>query len=1148
MGIRAELRHRTAYRYDRPVQLGPQVVRLRPAPHCRTPIVHWAMDVEPGPVGTAHFCNWVQDPQANFMARLVFPKPVQRLVVDVTLVADLSPINPFDFFLEESARETPFTYDQRLAHELEPYLELTDEGPLFDRLLSRVDRTKRPTIDFLVELNQLVNAELDYTIRMEPGVQTCEDTLDKGIGSCRDFAWLAVQLLRRCGLAARFVSGYSIQLVADVKPVDPNAPAGVAKDVCDLHAWAEAYLPGAGWVGLDATSGLLCGEGHIPLAAAPDPTSAAPIAGAFTVVGDHGRLDDSAETDVAFDVNMAVARLHEDPRVTKPYADAAWQAIDALGRRIDDDLTKHDVRLTMGGEPTFVSASDPEADEWHTAALGPTKQKLATDLLHRLHDAWAPGGMTHEGQGKWYPGEELPRWALSVYARRDGQPIWHNRELIDHRPPAAKPDTPAGMDAVAQAEAFVAKLAHALGLPERYAIPCFEDDDYYEHVISRLPVNVTPTDNKLPNPLERRRLKRVVAHGLTNPVGYALPLQRVWHTDPPAWHTDPPAWHTGPWHLRTEKLYLVPGDSPLGLRLPAPSFAWADEEDFPFTHEADPSDPDKEPLPDADALAALAAQPPKTDAAHPADDARVPEVGESAKSIPRTAVCVEPRMGRLHVFLPPQRTAADYLALVAAIEHAAAALDQPVVLEGYTPPTDPRLHHFKLTPDPGVIEVNLPPVASWPQLTEQTDQLYHHARHAGLSTEKFQVDGRHTGTGGGNHIVVGAPDPLDSPFLRRPDLLASLLTYWNNHPSLSYLFSSLFIGPTSQAPRVDEGRPDALHELELALQHTPYPNDPHIRGEYCVPAWFTDRAFRHLLTDLTGNTHRAEFCIDKLYSPDSSTGRLGLVEFRGFEMPPHPRMALAQNLLLRALIAMHWQQPRRTRLTRWGTALHDRCLLPHFVEQDFHEVLAELTRFGYPFAPDWYASHLEFRFPVVGGVQHQETQLTLRTAIEPWITLGEESTGSGTSRYVDSSCERVEVKLTHLNAHRYTLAVNRVAVPLTPTGVAGEYVAGVKYRAWQPWSALHPRIPVDAPLVFELLDTCADDTGQGTPVAGCTYHVAHPGGRSHDDFPVNALAAETRRKARFDPYPRRTGKPAPLITAPRSAEYPVTLDLRSVRT
>ncbi|MEM9789402.1 MAG: transglutaminase family protein [Planctomycetota bacterium] len=1137
MGIRAYLQHRTHYRYDRRVQLGPQVVRLRPAPHCRTPIEHWAMTVEPGPVGDKHFCNWVQDPQGNYMARLVFPEPVRSFSVGVDLIADLAPINPFDFFLEESATEYPFRYGKRLADELEPYLELTDEGPRFDRLLGRVDLTQRETIDFLVELNQLVNAELAYTIRMEPGVQTCEETLGKGIGSCRDFAWLVVQLLRRCGVAARFVSGYSIQLVADVKPVDPNAPAGVAKDVCDLHAWAEAYLPGAGWVGLDATSGLLCGEGHIPLSAAPDPTSAAPITGGFTVLDDRNEPDDDLTAEVDFDVRMSVERLHEDPRVTKPYTDADWERIDTLGRRIDADLVEHDVRLTMGGEPTFVSATDPDGDEWNTAAMGPTKLRLATELLHRLHDEWAPGGMPHEGQGKWYPGEELPRWALSIYARRDGQPIWRHKELIDHSSPEVRADEPAGMPAVRDAERFVAHLAQALGLPERYCVPCYEDDDYYDHVVSRLPVNVTPTENRLPNRLERRRLKRVFAHGLDNPVGYALPLQRVWHTTP---HT----WHTGPWHLRTDKLYLIPGDSPIGLRLPSPSLPWAREEDFPFTTEADPSDPDAPPLPDADELVALTDDPPRPGApiAYPERDDKLPELGESAAGVPRTAVCVEPRLGRLHVFLPPQRTAGDYLALVAAVEKAASNTNQPVVLEGYTPPADPRLHHFAITPDPGVIEVNVPPTDSWPALVDQTTALYHHARHAGLATEKFQVDGRHTGTGGGNHIVVGGRDPLDSPFIRRPDLLASLLTYWNNHPSLSYLFSSLFIGPTSQAPRVDEGRPDAMHELDLALRHIPYPNDTDVHGQYSVPAWYTDRAFRHLLTDLTGNTHRAEFCIDKLYAPDGTNGRLGLVEFRGFEMPPHPRMALAQNLLLRALVGLHWQRPRRARLTRWTTALHDRCLLPHFVEQDFRDVLDELNEFGYPVERSWFDSHVEFRFPVIGSVHHGTTQLTLRTAIEPWLTLGEESTGTGASRYVDSSCERLEVKLKHANADRYRLAVNRVAVPLTSTGTVGEFVAGIKYRAWQPWSALHPHIPVDSPLVFELIDTWSD-----TPVAGCTYHVMHPGGRSHDDFPVNALAAETRRKARFDPYPRRTGKASPLIVPPLSPDFPVTLDLRQVR-
>jgi len=1110
LSIEVALFHRTEYLYDRLVELGPQTVRLRPAAHARTPIVAYSFRVEP----STHFLNWQQDPQGNYLARLVFPGKTQRFAVTVDLVADMAVINPFDFFLDPGAEEFPFTYEEVLDSELAPFRRVAPIGPMLDSFLKTVDRNRVRTIDFLVDLNRRLQRKIRYVIRLDPGVQTPDETLEKCEGSCRDSAWLLVQVLRQLGFAARFASGYLIQLVPDQKPLE--GPPGPSTDFTDLHAWCEVYLPGAGWVGLDPTSGLLAGEGHIPLACSPEPQSAAPISG----------LLEPCESTLHHE--MSVKRVRELPRVTRPYSDEDWSRVVALGAQVDRDLEAHDVRLTLGGEPTFVAAADPDGAEWNTEALGPTKRVYAGKLLRRLSERVASGYLLHYGQGKWYPDEQLPRWALGCHWRKDGEAIWQDKELF------AKDESPNFSLRSDDSCKFITRLAERLRLDPSFCLPAYEDTWYYLWRERRLPVNVDPLRSEVKDPLERARLARVFEQGLSHVVGFALPLRRARYGED---HT----WQTGPWFFRQERMCLLPGDSPMGYRLPLDSLPWVTESDFPYVYERDPMAP-RPPLPrrqqfrSADMSADYSRGPFVPDNVRQIgrrEQVPLPPLpGQSDSSVVRTALCVEVRDGLLHIFMPPVETAEDYLDLAAAVEDVARLLAQPVVIEGYVPPSDPRLLHISVTPDPGVIEVNIHPAATWDEIISNTHIVYEEAHAAGLTTEKFMLDGRHVGTGGGNHIVVGGPTPGDSPLLRRPDLLKSLVGYWHNHPSLSYLFSGLFVGPTSQHPRVDEGRDDATYELEVAFRA--------LDAAQSAPPWLTDRALRDVLVDVTGNTHRAEFCIDKLYSPDSASGRRGLLELRAFEMPPHARMSLAQQLLLRGLISMVWQNPYTATLARYGTRLHDDFMLPFFVANDFEDVLNDLRRAGYPFESSWFTAHHEFRFPRIGKVAYGGIEIELRHGLEPWHVLGEDAALGGTVRFVDSSVERMQVKIDGATGERHQLVVNGYFVPLRATGRQGQYVAGIRYRAWQPPRALHPTIPVDTPLVFDLFDTW-----NSRSVGGCTYHVAHPGGRSFVRFPVNANEAEARRRVRFFPFGHTPGTQFP-VTEVTGEEHPLTLDLRRV--
>jgi uncharacterized protein (DUF2126 family)/transglutaminase-like putative cysteine protease len=1114
MTIKVALEHRTSYTFDRPVRVYPHVVRLRPAPHSRTPIEAYSLRIEPAD----HFINWQQDAVGNFLARLVFPSPINRLSITVGLIADLKVINPFDFFIEDWAETWPaggLSYPKALADDLEPYMRPVDEngdgsGPgelVTDWVRDFRVRDGTRTIDFLVALNQAVNTDVGYSVRMEPGVQTPDVTLRTGIGSCRDSSWLLVSILRQFGLAARFVSGYLVQLASDVEAID--GPSGPAADFTDLHAWAEVYIPGAGWIGLDPTSGLFAGEGHIPLAATPHPASAAPITGGT----------DPCQSVLEF--SNTVTRIHEDPRVTLPYTDEAWQTICAVGRQVDERLAAGDVRLTVGGEPTFVSVDNQVDEEWTTAADGPNKRRQASGLAARLKSVWAPQGLIQRSQGRWYPGEPLPRWQIALHWRTDGQPLWTDDALLAD--PWGRDSTNPPADTEAASE-LLAGIAESLGLPPTQVRPAYEDP------LSRLAAKVrqpqgdpVAADDDLDPQVGdtaagRAALLARLDESTTPAAAFVLPLHR---------RDDDLGWASADWRMRRGRIVLLEGDSPAGLRLPLDAISW------------------KPPRPSfvADPMAV-------DDTLSPSDGETLLEDSADAETAPITAMVAEVRDGLLYIFMPPTEALEHFVDLIARIEAAAAKIGCPVVVEGYEPPPDPRLTSTTITPDPGVIEVNIAPTASFAAQCQQLETLYEEARQARLSTESFDVDGTHGGTGGGNHITLGGITPKDSPLLRRPDLLVSLLTYWQRHPSLSYLFAGRFIGTTSQAPRVDEGRAEALYELEIAFAEIARLASSSKPSETNHPQpWVTDRALRHLLTDITGNTHRAEFCIDKLYSPDSPRGRLGLLELRGFEMPPHLRMAMVQSLLVRALVAWFWDEPLRAPLIRHGSNLHGRYLLPHFLIHDIADVAADLRAHGIPFETSWLDPFTEFRFPRIGTAVFDSVEIELRGAIEPWNTLGEEATGTGTARYVDSSIERIQVRIIGADRDRYVVTCNGYPIPLLATDNPDIHVGGVRFRAWQPPSALHPSITVDGPLQFELVDL-ATRTSRG----GCTYHIAHPGGRAYDEPPVNAVEAESRRARRFEATGFTPGKLDLSDIREKQARIstdigaPGILDLRRVRT
>ncbi len=1096
MSIHAAITHRTSYRYDRPVTLGPQTIRLRPAPYARTPIVSYTLNISPQP----HFINWQQDPQGNFQARVVFPERVTSFEVVVDLIADMATINPFDFFLEPEAETYPFKYDEVLKEELAPFRLLNTPGPQLKALIEAVPRAvghrKVPMVDMLVMLNRLIADRIAYIVRLEPGVFTPEETLQKGLGSCRDSAWLLVNLLRHLGFAARFVSGYLIQLVADLKPTDGGA-AGPTEDFTDLHAWAEVYLPGAGWIGLDATSGLMAGEGHIPLAATPSPSSAAPISG----------LVENCETTFGFE--MKVVRVAETPRVTKPYSPAQWQEILAQGQAVDQALARGDVRLTMGGEPTFVCATDMEAAEWNTDAAGPTKRSYAGKLIRKLGALWAPGAALQYGMGKHYPGEQLPRWALHAHWRPDGEPVWRDPALL-----AADEDS-GDADATVAAQ-FATALAERLQVDPALVYAAHEDVHYYLWREHRLPANVLAEDAKLRDPLERARLTKAFGQGVAAAVGSVLPLRRVEEDGVRRWQS-------GKWFFR-DSVHAAGAGRFAGRPAPA-----AGE---PALGRSRAHRAGAEPDPLAASAVAAARASWRRAAAAPADRpaGRAGRTGRRARLV-RTALTV--RGARRHApRVPPAALLSGGLARAGRRDRGDGGGAGPQGVSGRLPaagrraPAEllrharPRRHRGQR---PSRHQLGRDGRAHRAAVRGGAGQRPGHGEvHAGRPPCRHR---RRQPRGDGRREAGGQPVPAPAG---PAEVAAGLLA----QPPVAVLPVQRPVHRPLQPASAHRRGPAGLPSTSWRSPSARY------RASTETPPWMVDRLFRNILTDMTGNTHRTEFCIDKMYDPGSASGRRGLVEFRAFEMPPHAEMSAAQMLLMRSAIAAFWQKPYERRMVRWGTRLHDEFLLPHYAEADFRDALEELGSLGFPLSPEWFAPHMEFRFPQIGEVTMRDMHLEMRHALEPWHVLGEEQVAGGTARYVDSSAERVQANVPAGSG-------SATCWPATAPRCRCANRNRGRVRRGHPLQGLAAVLARCIPPSRRRCRWCSTCMTRwtGRSLGGVTHHVAHPGGRSYETFPVNANAAEARRRSRFFVFGHSAGEAPPPRPVP-GPEYPRTLDLR----
>ena len=1108
MSTRIALTHTIDRRYARRLVLPTHWLRLRPAPHTKAAIEAYSLSVGTEP----HFLNWVRDPFENHLARLDLPEPVFGLNMAVDIVADLAPANPFDFLTEPYAASFPFEYPEQLQKELTPYLHLPKAGPRLADYLGALDADSAYIIEKLGKLTGNVHRSLAIVGSAQPGAVDLEDVVKRGTASPWEAAWLMAVSLRHLGVAARFTAGYRVVLASEAVPIHAwtadaeDSETSLWLDSASLHAWCEVFLPGAGWIGLDPSAGLFTHEGYIPLTATPDPLRALPW---VAEVAEPGKPAEVPPPDESFE-SIAVRRLIAAAEPS-PYSDAQWGDISALGQSVDARLATAGISLAMG---QTLNLTSPYSDsiEWATTALGPRKRAAAEDLLARLRLKVAPGGVLHESQGEWFGGETLPRWKLSCFFRADGEPIWRNSSLLGcslgngpetaasgpvrpQGPGARLPRSsePGAAEGASPADAghFAEMLARKLGVFPEFVMPAHEDQ-LYELWQNRAHIQFKPPSEALSNPVQRRALAVKLSQTRLEPVGYVLPLR---------WDGVAGRCISGAWTFRRGALYLVPGDSPMGFRLPLDALPAGDDS-------AEPLDPERCHFEDRPLLASLYGEPSArlTSFIHtpPAPEATDQDGVQGLARVPRTALCAQMRNGRLWVFLPPLTHLEHWLELVNAIEATALSLGLPVQLEGYEPPEDFRLQRLSIEPEAGVLRVTLPQAGSWEQLQGLLATAYTEAANLGLLAERIGQDGARQAAGGeADILLVGALPPL-SPFLLRPQLLHSLIAYWQQHPALSYLFAGRLIGQSGPAPRPDEGRDDALYELDIALSRMP-------RDEDSAPS-VPDRMLRHLLADSAGDIKKAEIRVDQLYPPDRSSQRLGRIALRSFQTAPDHRMAAAQCLLLRALIAFLAERPADPRLRDFGPELHDRYMLPGELWEDLAEVIRDLDRARLPVQADWFAPFLDRRFPTLGEVAMGDVRMAIRTAHEPWPVLAEEAVAGVVTRFIDAANQRVQVELTGLTPTHHILVCNGRRVPLQPTRTRGRFLAGVRYKAWNPPSSLHPTLWPVYSLVFDLLDART-----GEVLGGCTWFPARPSLVGFSAAPAPVASGEPEREPHYRP-------------------------------